>query len=180
MPAVLHKAAIAAAAFAFAAGDLATLSLSPAPAEARWRHGGYRHHPYHPYHHGRVDAGDVIAGIIIVAGVAAIASAASGADEDRWRDRRSQRDDFAVDECRLEAERQARAYGAYAIVRDIYAVDRRSGSVRVKGLVEIATSHEVPGGTDRRIATERFTCLIRDGRVASYGLGISDGVAFRD
>lgn len=189
-------------------GDIARLSFSPAPAEARWRHGGdfgygvgygYPYgrggygYGYYRRHH--ADAGDVIAAVAVIAGVAAIASAASRADRDRDRDggwddrgwddrddrrgdrRSDRREDIAVDECRDEAERQARTYGTSASLRDIYDVDSRGAAVRVKGLVEVARSEPVPGGTERRLTTERFTCVVRNGFVESYQLG--DGFASR-
>lgn len=156
--------------------------------------GGYG---YGYYRRDRVDAGDVIAAVAVIAGVAAIASAASQANRDRgggrddrglgdrgwdeggWDDRGDRRDerssdrreDIAVDQCRDEAERQARTYGTSASLRDIYDVDRRGAAVRVRGLVEVARSEAVPGGTERRLTTERFTCVVRNGYVESYQLG---------
>ena len=149
---------------------------------------GYRHHD-------DIDAGDVIAAVAIVAGVAAIASAARDRDRDRgydnggwddtgwdrrsnrgWDDRRGssssrdRREDIAIGECRAEAERQARTYGTSASLRDIYDLDSRGNAVRIRGLVEIARSEAVPGGTERRLATESFTCIVRGGLVESYQL----------
>lgn len=184
-------------------GDIARLSFSPAPAEARWRHGGgfgygvgYRYGGYGGYpgyrygygyhhHHDDVDTGDVIAAVAVIAGVAAIATAvrqsesnrSGGWDNGGWDDRGDRssdmREDIAVDQCRVEAERQARTYGTSASLRDIYDVDRRGAAVRVKGIAEVARSEAVPGGTERRLATERFTCVVRDGYVESYQLGDS-------
>ena len=186
------------------AGDLAHLSLSPAPAEARWRGGGFGYGVTYPIgrygygygyrHHDDIDAGDVIAAVAIVAGVAAIASAARDRDRgydnggwddggwDRrsnrgWDDRRGsssssrdRREDIAIAECRNEAERQARTYGTSASLRDIYDVQSRGNAVRIRGLVEIARSEVVPGGTERRLATESFSCVVRGGLVESYQL----------
>jgi hypothetical protein len=153
---------------------------------------GYGHGYYRRNH---VSAGEVIATVAVIAGVAAVASAASRADRDRrgggwdddrgWDDRddrrgdrrSDRREDIAVDECRDEAERQARTYGTSASLRDIYDVDSRGNSVRVKGLVEVARSEPVAGGTERRLTTERFTCVVRGGLVESYQLG--DGFASR-
>lgn len=187
-------------------GDLASLSFAPAPAEARWRGGGFGYgigypygrygYGYGYYHRHGVDAGDVIATVAVIAGVAAIASAARRADDDsggwedrgwdddrgwggRRSDRRDRREDIAVDECRVEAERQARTYGTSASLRDIYDVDRRGNAVRVRGLVEVARSEAVPGGTERRLTTERFTCVVRGGYVESYRLGGADDFASR-
>jgi hypothetical protein len=65
----------------------AALSMTATPAMAQgWGWGGYgRHH-----HRDRVDAGDILTGILIIGGIAAIASAASNSSK-RERDRR--RDD---------------------------------------------------------------------------------------
>lgn len=160
---------------------------------------GYRHHD-------DIDAGDVIAVVAVVAGVAALASAARDRNRDRgydnggwddggwdrrsnrgWDDRRGssgrdsssrdRREDIAIGECRAEAERQARTYGTSASLRDIYDVDSQGNAVRIRGLVEIARSEAVPGGTERRLTTEPFTCVVRGGLVESYQLG--DGFASR-
>ena len=64
----------------------AALSLSATPALAQgwgWGGGGWGHH-----HRDRVDAGDVLAGILIIGGIAAIASAASSKKRDRRNDDR--------------------------------------------------------------------------------------------
>lgn len=180
----LRLIAATALTFGMLAGDIATLSFSPAPAEAGWRHRGYGYGGYYGYgyrHH--ASAGDVIATVAVIAGVAAIASSVNAGRrrDDGWdnrdnrsSDRRDRREDVAVDECRFEAERQARTYGTSASLRDIYDVDSRGRDVRVKGLVEIATSANVGGATERRLNSERFTCVVRDGRVDSYQLGNGD------
>ena len=205
----LRLAAASVLTLAMLAGDVAGLSLAPAPAEAHWRRGGVHvgvGYPIGRYGYGygyrrynRVDAGDVIATVAVIAGVAAIASAARRDRDDRgdggWEDDRGwdrsdgwdrrgasssdRREDIAVDECREEAERQARTYGTSASFRDIYDVASRGDAVRVRGLVEIARSEVVPGGTERRLSSERFTCVVRLGFVESYQLGGSGGLAGR-
>lgn len=199
---LLRFFAVSALTLGMLGGDIATLSLAPAVAEARW-HGGYgvRYgYPYGRYGYGygygyrrynRVDTGDVIATVAVIAGVAAIATAVSeangrdrgdgGWDDRGWGDRdgdrrgnsrsRDRREDIAVDQCRAEAERQARTYGTSASLRDIYDVDSRGNAVRIRGLVEIARSEVVSGGTERRLASDRFTCVVRGGYVESYQLG---------
>lgn len=49
-----------------------SMAASPAMARDRWHR-----------HHDRIDAGDVLAGVLIIGGIAAIASAASKSDRDR-------------------------------------------------------------------------------------------------
>lgn len=160
-----------------------------------YRYGGYGGYPGYRYgygyhhHHDDVDTGDVIAAVAVIAGAAAIATAVRQSERNRnngwgdggWDDRGDHNsgsrsdlsEDIAVDQCRVEAERQARTYGTSASLRDIYDVDRRGAAVRVKGIAEVARSEAVPGGTERRLATERFTCVVRDGYVESYQLGDS-------
>ena len=61
--------------------SVAALTMSASPALAQdwgWGGGNWGHR-----HHDRVDAGDVIAGILIIGGIAAIASAASKNKRDR-------------------------------------------------------------------------------------------------
>lgn len=87
----------------------------------RHRYRGHRGYRGYRGYRGRngVDAGDVIAGVVILGGIAAIASAASkNRDQDRYRDRRyptsspnntrSSGIDRAVDQCVREVERDAR------------------------------------------------------------------------
>ena len=67
---------------ALAAASVASLAATPAVAQGwgwggNW--GGHRHHDH-------VDAGDIIAGVLIIGGIAAIASAASKSKRDRRND----------------------------------------------------------------------------------------------
>lgn len=76
----------------------AVLSLAATPALARdWGWGGYRHHDR------GIDAGDVFAGVLILGGIAAIASAASKSKKDR-----EQRRD---DDYRYPDDQRDRDYG---------------------------------------------------------------------
>lgn len=128
----------------FAKGGIATAAVSAmalagaTPAQARDRD--------------RIDAGDIIAGAVIIGGIAAIASAANK-DRNRYRydDRRYRERDYryndrygynhrrgnprrAVEKCIRAAERDARRYGyRFADVTEIRDVDRRSYGWRVKG-----------------------------------------------
>lgn len=74
---------------------LTAFSLSAGPALAQgwgWNDGWGRHR-----HRDRIDAGDVLTGILIVGGIAAVVSAASSHDRDRDRrrdDRRDRDDDY--------------------------------------------------------------------------------------
>ena len=157
-----------------AAGAMALASASPAA--ARDRDG--------------VDAGDIIAGAVIIGGIAAIASAASKRDRYRdgyyYDDRRYRGYDNrrgngrrAVERCIRAAERDARRYGyRYADVTQIRDVDRKRGGWRVKGRIVVDDSrgygrynrYDRYDRYDRRgyrnnYDTGRFTCDIRRGRI---------------
>ncbi|MEW4468163.1 hypothetical protein AB1K62_10060 [Parasphingorhabdus sp. JC815] len=177
--------------------DITSLGWSAENDKAnRWRgyrgHRGYRGYRGYRYGRGyrrnRVDAGDVIAGILIIGGIAAIASAASKQDrnndsdyrydrsrnnryrDDRrndWRyndryDRRSDRGtgsmDTAINICSDAAEIQA---GGDARVSEIESVARDGNGWRVEGALS--------GSTQRA-----FLCGASDGRVDFVQLGNGD------
>jgi hypothetical protein len=149
-----------------AAAALATLTAA-APAEARTHR-----------HDSGIDAGDVIAGVAIVGGIAAIASAI-GNDQDRYGygDRYGYDNRYgsrygaggAIEACTYQAQRYG---GGRVRVTD---VDRRGNrSYRVRGVIENGRGGWDRGGYDRydryggRIA---FKCTARDnGRVTGFKL----------
>ena len=115
-------------------GGLAALSLvalAAAPAEARHR---YRDRV-------DVDAGDVVAGAVVLGVIAALASSNNSEKQDR-----------AVDTCSAEAE--SRTGGR---VSDIFDVSKRKGYYTVEGAVDGG------GGPETR-----FTCTIRRGVLYSF------------
>lgn len=111
-----------------AAALLATLAT---PADARRRH--HRHHD-------DVDAGDVVAGAVVIGGIAAIASAIK---EDKRR-----KQDSAVDRCSLEAARRTGES-----VSEILHVGKRKGYYTVEGALGDR------GG---------FTCTVRRGTIYEF------------
>ncbi len=114
-----------------------------------------------------IGAGEIIAGAVVIGGIAALAGAF---DNDRGRWDRG-RNDFrgggwginprtAVDRCVRTAENQARRFGGYryADVIDVRNVDRTRDGFRVRGRIDVG------GGFDRRRNDRgNFTCHI-DGR----------------
>jgi len=164
-----------------AAGALALAGASPAFARDRHDHGG-------------IDTGDVIAGALIIGGIAAIASAAS---KDRSYDRYDRYDRYdgynrygdrygrhdnprqAVEQCVRAAERDARRQGYRRVdVTDIRDVDRRNGGYRIKGRIAVDSGHRggrYGRGWDndyrgwrndvRGYDSGKFTCDVRNGRV---------------
>jgi hypothetical protein len=116
---------------AAAAGAALLGSMLAAPAEARGR--------WHR-HHDDVDAGDVVAGAVVIGGIAAIASAIGEGNR--------QKQDAAVDSCSREAE--SRLDGR---VTDIAGVTKSKGYYTVDGAVE--------GGRS-------FRCTVRNGSIYSF------------
>ena len=107
-----------------AAAALVTTGFAAAPAQAQ---------RYYDRDRGGIDVGDVVAGVAIIGGIAAIASAL-GRDNDRYGHSRYQyRDNYsdAVNTCGYQAQRYAR--GGRISVTD---VDRRGNGYRVRGVVD--------------------------------------------
>ena len=147
-----------------AAGAMALASATPVAASDRNRDRG-------------VDAGDVIAGAVIIGGIAALAGAFDNNDRrDRnYRDRNYRdRGDYnrgnynrrggqrAVERCIRTAERQARRFGGYrfADVTQIRDVDRTRYGFRVQGRMQVQGSNNYRG---RDFDRGRFTCYVERG-----------------
>lgn len=128
-----------------------------------------------------ISVGDVIAGAIIIGGIAAIL----GSDNDRddryydgrgydnrvynngYNDRRGGNGRRAVEQCVAAVEQQA-GYGyGYANVTEIRDVERTRNGLRVKGRLQVRQSYGRYGDTDNG----KFTCQIQQGRVV--GIDIS-------
>ena len=126
-----------------------------------------------------ISAGEVIAGAVVIGGIAALAGAFDG-DRDRY-DRYDYRDGYrggrydyrggygvnpraAVDRCVRAAENQARRFGGYryADVIDVRDIDRTRDGFRVRGRIEVG------GGWNRHRGDRgNFTCRL-DGRGAPF------------
>ncbi|WP_338445017.1 hypothetical protein V5F89_07385 [Pelagerythrobacter marensis] len=132
---------------------------------SRWHHRRDRHRHRHHRHRDRgIDAGDVIAGALILGGIAAVASSI---DNDRYEPRRDYRSpdrgyrgdglDRAADMCVAEIERDAR-------VASVDGVDRTSRGWQVRGTLYDG---------------QAFTCRIgNDGRIEDIDYG-RRGVTYR-
>jgi hypothetical protein len=141
--------------FAGAAATAAVMSVSfAAPADAQYRD---RSRYYDRYDRG-IGASDIITGVAIIGGIAAIASAL---DRDgyrygygnRYRYRDSYRD--AVNACGYEAER----YGRGRV--SITDVDRRGNGYRVRGVIDRFDRfdrYDRYDRYDRRETRTAFTC----------------------
>jgi hypothetical protein len=121
----------------------ALLSSFAGPAAARGRH--HRHHD-------DVDTGDVVAGAVVVGGLAALVSAMGEA--------RAEKQDAAVERCSAEAE--GRMGGR---VSEILHVGRSKGYYTVEGAFE--GNGEAPRDT--------FTCTVRRGAIYSFETSGGEG-----
>ena len=107
------------------------------PADARGR---YRHHDRDD-----VDAGDVVAGAIIVGGIAALLSAGN-------KQEKRAKQDAAVDACA-----QAADYRGHGGIAEVTNVSKRKGYYTVQGLLD---DNGRPG--------DAFTCTVRGGSIYSF------------
>lgn len=165
------KGGIAAA----AVGAMALATATPAQAQYRDRD------------RDGISVGDVIAGAVIIGGIAAVASAASRDRGYRYDDRRYRGDRYygrgnpraAVERCVNAARQDARRYGyRYAQVTDIRDVDDTRYGWKVKGRIMVDGNYR-GGRYDRYGYRDRynrynrwndrdsgkFTCRIDRGRV---------------
>jgi len=143
-----------------AAGAMAVASASPAAARDRDR--------------GGIDGGDILAGALIIGGIAAVAAAASDSNDDRYgrNDRYDNRRNSgqvsqreAVNMCASAAEQTAARYnyGSRAEVYDIRDVDREKRGFEVKG--RIAVQERGRNYRSNQWDEGKFTCDVRGGRV---------------
>jgi hypothetical protein len=134
-----------------AAGSVALVSAAPAMAQ------GPRDRDRDRHDRGGISAGEVIAGALVIGGIAAIASSASRNDRDRGR-----YDDYynrygsprsAVEQCVSTAERQAgrASWQSRAKVTDIRSVKNTRYGYTVKGRIAVNT-----GGRDWRNGDNRY------------------------
>jgi hypothetical protein len=145
-----------------AAGALAVAAATPAMADDRRDRDG-------------IGAGEIIAGAVVIGGIAALAGAFDG-DRDRWDrgDRWDRRGGYgfnggargAVERCVRAAENQARRFGGYryADVTDVRDLDRTRFGFRIQGRIEVGDGGRW-GGRGRGFDRGRFTCRL-DGRGA--------------
>jgi hypothetical protein len=155
----------------------AALSLVATPVMARGWGGGWGRH------HNDIDAGDVITGILIIGGIAAIASAASKGSKDRQRDSRDRDRDRDYRD-RDDRERDdSRGYGNddrpswqegrgidNAVNRCVAEVER--GDRRVDQVETVNRDGEGWRVSGRMSGGDNFTCAIgSDGRIRSSNVG---------
>ena len=158
--------------------------IAPAAARDHGRHGwgGYSHHRHYRHRDG-LDAGDVIGIAALIGAVAVIASAASKDKDrrvpdarapypdDRSTDRREDAapalgEDAAVDACVDAVRDEAERTGDYAEIVDVEQPRARGDEEwDVEGRVEQRRSYRDSDGQ-----TRRFSCTVRDGRVADVRL----------
>jgi|CXWL01.1.fsa_nt_gi hypothetical protein len=145
----------------------AVLITSATPALARHRYNGYGNgYGWGHRHRNHVDAGDVVAGVVVVGILAAILSSSAKkkrereAGRDGYPEQRGNitSEDAAVDACVTATEAQ---FGDRASVRDITQVDRNADGWDVEGVVQ----KRIDWRDSRNAEQRRFTCSVRYGAV---------------
>ncbi|QLC26253.1 hypothetical protein HFP57_15270 [Parasphingopyxis algicola] len=129
-----------------------------------------------------IDAGDVLAGVLVLGGIAAVAAAIDDDDDDRYERRHGRYDNYdrrynrhygqrlrprqAVRQCRRAARHEASRYGR-ARVTEITEVDRRRDGYRVRGRLLVEEGRYGRRGYYRHADYDRgrFTCRIRYGQI---------------
>lgn len=189
-----------------AALSVTIFSADVAVARDWGRHGDYHGRRYDRHRdRGGIDAGDILLGAGIIAGIAVLASAASRDQKERrertdgWPprdgeanrypgervgDRADTGRDEAVRLCSTEAEREGEKYSSRVRINQIEDVRREGeGRFAVTGLVDIDR-----GGyeTDRNRADDwrdaertRFTCTADKGRIVAFRFGSSAELSHR-
>ena len=118
-----------------AAALLAVSVAGPAQAEHRWRD------------RDRVDTDDVIAGAVVLGGIAAVAAAIG--------DNKRKKQDAAVGACAREAEVRGGGH-----LSEVFGVRKRRGYYTVEGLLE--------NGRGGRYGETFFSCTVRRGAIYAF------------
>lgn len=140
----------------------------------------HRYYRYRPYRHNHVSTGDVLAGVLIIGGIAAIASAASKDRDERYRDRdyRDRPYDYR------ERRGDSRYDNSRGIDRAVsMCVDRIERDVRVDSVDGVDRTGEGWRVTGTLYNGEGFTCRIgEDGRIddVDYGGGLARNGTLRE
>jgi len=153
------------------AGAAAAMALASTPAMARDHDDG-------------IGPGEIVAGALVIGGIAAIAASAGNHDGYRYDragyDRYDGHDRYdrrgyaraGVEQCVGAARYEASRYGRRANVTQIRDIDRTPYGLRVKGRVEVERGYGRGYGYGRHGITDRgqFTCFVDRGRVTDVRL----------
>lgn len=148
---------------------------------------GYRGHRGHRRHRGRVSGGDILAGILIIGGIAAVASAASNnkRNNDRYRDRDYRNDDRRYDNRRnndRRSDRSDRGTGSMgqAINACADAAERKVGRnarvSEIRSVTRDGAGWRIEGDL-KNSSKPAFLCTANAGRVEYVQL-VTDDIAF--
>lgn len=140
------------------------------------------YHRRYRRHHDRIDGGDVLAGVLILGGIAAIASAASNNREREREERRRYEErryeDQRYDDRRYDDRRDnTRSSGLDSAVSQCIAeIEQDSGVDSVDGASRTASGWTVSGTLD---SGTRFDCQIgNNGRISSIDYSGFSGVSY--
>lgn len=151
---------------AMSAAVASAMLLSATPADARDQHRGGD----------GIGAGEIIAGAVVLGGLAAILSSGNDRDDYRYDDRRYNDRNYsrggydyrrygdsrsAVNQCVRAVDQQSRRYGRTK-VDQITSIDRKKDGYRIKGRV---VQDDRRGYGRDRYDTGKFTCDVKYGRI---------------
>lgn len=136
-------------------------TATPALARDYDRGYGYGHHGWR-HHRDHIDGGDVVAGVALIAILAAVLSSSSkNRNHVSHSEGNINSEDAAVDACAQAAEAKAVDHGS---VHDITQVDRTRDGWNVEGIIKQGTDWNTNDNEDDD-DSRRFTCTVRFGAV---------------
>lgn len=141
------------------------------------------HRRYRRYRRNRIDGGDVLAGVLILGGIAAVASAASRSNERRRYEERRRYDDRRYDDRRYDDRRsnprRSNATGLdSAVSQCITEIEQDARVETVDGASRVSSGWIVSGTLYNGTG---FSCEIdNNGRISTIDYGGISGVNYRD
>ncbi|TMM50216.1 hypothetical protein [Qipengyuania marisflavi] len=164
------------AALSLGAGPVSAADLPVAPASSSYvaaplwdaASDSSEYHRRYRYRRNRVDAGDVLAGVLIIGGIAAVASAANRGRDDRYRDRNR---DYR--NTRMPRRNDTRYDNTRGIDRAVkMCVDAIERDARVNTVDNVARSAQGWRVTGSLYNGEGFTCSLgANGRIEAIDYG---------
>lgn len=121
-----------------------------------------------------IGAGEIIAGAVVLGGLAAILSSGNSRDDRYDRGGRYDRNGYdyrrygngrsAVNQCVRAVERDGRRYGRVN-VDQVSSIDRKKDGYRIKGRVVSDNRNDRRWNNRQRYQTGKFTCDVKYGRI---------------
>lgn len=138
------------------------------------------HRRYRRYRRNRIDGGDVLAGVLILGGIAAVASAASRNNERRRYEERTRYEDRRYDDRRYDDRRDTRRSNGTgldsAVSQCLAEIERDARVESVDGASRVSSGWIVSGTLYNGTG---FSCQIdNNGRISNVDYGGMSGVSY--